>query len=357
MKRYVLPTVKVLLALVIAVALTKIAFFPAKPDTAPVDIKPGFEVVTPTTTVTRGEINNQVEVTGQVVQDAAVPARATLNGVVAAFEVDSGATVEAGATLLHIKKTEPQPPQESVDKEGNPVTKQVPDKVTWAAVTAPVAGKVSFQVIKDQETSVGVVVATVSPGTFSATGTITAAQQYKLLNPPTTATITIDNGPAPFECTGLTIGVKESGGAKDQPGAGAEAQEPDAVTPQDGTRVQVRCPLPGDQTVFPGLPVTIGIDQGSAKDTLLVPVTAVEGSASTGNVWVVSDPDSPETATKQQVTLGINDGTNVQVTEGLSEGDTLLQFVPNKDIKRKGKPNTCEEDGSACYDENGDEVL
>ncbi|QQM67874.1 efflux RND transporter periplasmic adaptor subunit [Actinomyces weissii] len=352
MKRFILPTIKVLIALVIAVALSKLAFFPSKADPVRADIEPGFEVVTPTVTVTRGDIPNQVKVTGQVVQDAAVPARATLAGVIESFAVESGATVEADAPLLRIRKTEPQPPQEGVDKDGNPVTKQVPDKVTHATVTSPIAGKVTFQVIKDQDTTVGSVVATVSPGTHSATGTITAAQQYKLLNPPTTATITVDGGPAPFECTGLVIGVKENSPS----GSSTPADDAGAASPQDGTSVQVRCPIPPEQTVFPGLQVSIGIDQGSAKDALLVPVTAVEGSVSKGNVWVLADPADPSTAVKREISLGVNDGTNVQVTEGLSEGDTLLQFVPNKDIKRKGTPNTCEPDGSACYDENGEET-
>ena len=62
-------------------------------------------------------------------------------------------------------------------------------------------------------------------------------------------------------------------------------------------------------------------------------------------------------AEKREVTLGITDGTNVQVTDGLSEGDEILLFVPNKDTVRTGKPNTCEADMSVCYDDNGKEIL
>ena len=48
--------------------------------------------------------------------------------------------------------------------------------------------------------------------------------------------------------------------------------------------MEVRCPVPSEQKVFARLSVTIGIDAGSATGALLVPVTAVEGSVSTGTV-------------------------------------------------------------------------
>ena len=128
-------------------------------------------------------------------------------------------------------------------------------------------------------------------------------------------------------------------------------------TTGDGTSVEVRCPVPADQKVFPGLTVSIGVDAGSATGALLVPVTAVEGTVLRGNVWVVTDPAKPDAAEKREVTLGITDGTNVQVTDGLSEGDEILLFVPNKDTVRTGKPNTCEADMSVCYDDNGKEIL
>ncbi|WP_147679978.1 efflux RND transporter periplasmic adaptor subunit [Actinomyces ruminicola] len=351
MKRYVLPTIKILIALIVAVALVKIAFFPDSNDGTTAEIEPGIDPATQTTIVTAGDITNTVDVKGQVVEDAAVEAQATLNGVVDSFAVSKGATVTQGEPLLYLKLVEPQEPTVSTDEEGNPVQTPVEDKVTWSTVYAPTSGVVSFNVIQDQETSVGMVVATVSPGTYSAKGTITADQQYRLTNAPSSATLTVEGGPAPFECTGLKIGTRET--------TSTTTSETGQVTTTtgDGTTVEVRCPVPSDQQVFPGLSVTIGIDAGSATDALIVPVTAVEGTVTKGNVWVVTDPADPDAAEKREVTLGITDGESVQVTDGLAEGDEILLFVPNKDIARTGEPNTCEPDGSACYDENGEEIL
>ncbi len=349
MKRFVLPTLKVLIALVIAVALTKIAFFPSSGQEATTGPSAGFEIAAQTTTATVGDVSNTIDVKGQVVQDAAVNAPATLAGSVDSFAVSEGATVTKGEPLVYLKKVEPQDPAVSTDEDGNEVTTPVADKVTWAPVYSPAAGTVSLKVLEDQETAVGDVLATVTPGTYSATGTITPSQQYQLTNAPKTASLTLDGGPAPFDCTGLTIGTKPTSQTT------TDADGATTTTQGDGTSVEVRCPIPSDQKVFPGLPVTIGIDAGSATGAVLVPVTAVEGSTGKGEVWVVPADGDADKAEKRDVTLGVNDGTNVQVTGGLAEGETVLLFVPGKDTTRTGEPNTCDE--YACYDEKGQEYL
>lgn len=349
MKRFVLPTLKVLIALVIAVALTKIAFFPSSGQEATTGPSAGFEIAAQTTTATVGDVSNTIDVKGQVVQDAAVNAPATLAGSVDSFAVSEGATVTKGEPLVYLKKVEPQDPAVSTDEDGNEVTTPVADKVTWATVYSPAAGTVSLKVLEDQETAVGDVLATVTPGTYSATGTITPSQQYQLTNAPKTASLTLDGGPAPFDCTGLTIGTKPTSQTT------TDADGATTTTQGDGTSVEVRCPIPSDQKVFPGLPVTIGIDAGSATGAVLVPVTAVEGSTGKGEVWVVPADGDADKAEKRDVTLGVNDGTNVQVTGGLAEGETVLLFVPGKDTTRTGEPNTCDE--YACYDEKGQEYL
>ena len=54
-------------------------------------------------------------------------------------------------------------------------------------------------------------------------------------------------------------------------------------------------------------------------------MTAVQGAADTGVVYVIGADGEQEERT---VTLGLNDGVNIEVTSGLSEGETILQFVP-----------------------------
>jgi multidrug efflux pump subunit AcrA (membrane-fusion protein) len=87
----------------------------------------------------------------------------------------------------------------------------------------------------------------------------------------------------------------------------------------------VRCVVPPEVTVFSGLSAQLVIAGGVAENVLVVPITAVEGSAGTGNVYFLLPDGSTEL---RPVTLGLNDGTNVEVKGGLAEGDLILQFVP-----------------------------
>ncbi|QAY74323.1 efflux RND transporter periplasmic adaptor subunit [Agromyces protaetiae] len=82
--------------------------------------------------------------------------------------------------------------------------------------------------------------------------------------------------------------------------------------------------MPGDVRVFAGLAAQVKISAGSADGVLVVPITAVEGGAESGVVWKVVNGER----TEQPVKLGLTDGTNVEVLEGLAEGDSILQFVP-----------------------------
>jgi multidrug efflux pump subunit AcrA (membrane-fusion protein) len=77
--------------------------------------------------------------------------------------------------------------------------------------------------------------------------------------------------------------------------------------------------------VFDGLQATVSIPGGSATNAIIVPVTAVEGIADVGIVYLEANGGTPH---KEQVKLGLNDGKNVQVLSGLSVGDTVLEYVP-----------------------------
>ncbi|MFH5822187.1 hypothetical protein [Georgenia sp. AZ-5] len=142
--------------------------------------------------------------------------------------------------------------------------------------------------------------------------------------------VPVRGGPAPFTCTGLSTGTEVSPGTSDP----NVPVEPFAAAPAPSATVQVRCAVPADVQVFPGLAGTMTITAGQAADALLVPVTAVQGLFATGNVWVVG-ADGAEPV-KKGVGLGMTDGKMVQVTEGLTEGDTVLEFIPVGDVPPAG---------------------
>ena len=375
MKRYLLTGLKVLLALVVTAALVKLAFFPDSEQTAPTAAQTGFSVSTPLVTVTKADVKSAVDLDGQVVADAPTQVPATSVGTVARLYFDNGATVTSGEPILTIKKTETVTTTDngsngsngangSSDSKGAgsadssdsdskaDTTPKTTEKVTYIDVYAPATGTINYSVIKDQETTVGTSIASISTGTYSATGTISAAQQYQLTQAPTSATLTIKAGPAPFACNNLKIGT---GTASAPTNSTAAPKDTTDASSGDGTTVQVRCAVPADKKVFPGLKATISIAVGEAKGALTVPLTAVQGNYATGKVWVVPDPTKPTKTVETTVKLGINDGNQIVVTSGLKEGDSILQFVPGQDVDKTGKPNSCDPDGT-CYDSAGKEI-
>lgn len=318
-RRYIFPTVRILLWAVIAVALVKMAFTGAEITPAADPLRPTAEIVEPHVAATAGTITNTVTVKAAVVADAATSVRATLAGTVTKLLAKDGQQVDTGTPILVITLETPVDPTVTTNAETGvqTVTENKP-KVTTATIKAPHAGTLTLPTLKDQVVSVGNVVATVSPGTMSVSGTLTPDQQYRLLGAPADAQVTLKGGPAPFTCTNLHIGA-----AAPTTGTTDTTQVADtAAQPASGV---VTCAIPAGVTAFAGLGADMSITNGTAENAVVVPVTSVQGSVQKGNVWVVQ-PDGTSVSTA--VTLGLTDGETVQVVEGLALGDEILQFIP-----------------------------
>jgi hypothetical protein len=323
-RRFVFPALRILVWGVIAASLAVIAFRSA-PEPADDPAVPSAELVEPQVAVTTGDVTNTVTVTGQVVADPAAPQKVTQRGTVTEVLAKPGDVVEAGAPLLEVTLTEPQEPLTKTDPETGEVTvTERRPKVTKETVTATVAGTVAtYTALKDQEVSVGDDFATISPGTLSVTGSMVAEQQFRLLQIPAEATVTVTGGPAPFTCTNLRMGAAAAPAGTPEDGAGGDPAA-------GGSSASITCAVPGDVTVFAGLAAELEVTAGSVEGALVVPVTAVLGRVEQGKVWVVGEDGEAE---ERAVTLGITDGAVVQVTEGLAEGDQVLEFVPGQDVE------------------------
>ncbi|TFV65922.1 UNVERIFIED_ORG: biotin/lipoyl-binding protein [Bacillus sp. AZ43] len=319
----VFPALRLLVWAVIAVALVVLAFRGGSgdPGGSAGPGAPTLDLGSTPVPVSRGTITNTVTVDGTVVADPAVPVKATAAGTVRRVLVDQGATVSAGQALLEIRYEEALDPVVGRDAEGNPTSTPRPPRVRTATVTAPVAGTLStLGVLVDQIVAVGDSVGAVSPGTLSVTASLTQAQQFRLLAPPSTAEVEVQGGPAPFTCSGLTLG------AAPMPDTGAQdGGTPPPGGPSAGGGTTARCSVPAGVTVFAGMGATVRVQAGTAENVLVVPITAVQGSVQTGNVWVVGDDGAEQ---ERAVTLGLSDGDLIEVREGLTEGEQVLQFVP-----------------------------
>jgi membrane fusion protein (multidrug efflux system) len=330
LRTVVFPALRLLVWIVIAIALVALAFRGGSGSTtgASGPDAPTLELSSPAIPVTRGTVTNTVSVQGTVVADPAVPVKSTAAGTVRRVLVGAGSSVTAGQALFEVRSEEERPPLTGKDAEGNPtVTPQAP-RIRTSTVTAPAAGKlITVDVLVDQIVAVGDKAGSISPGTLSVTATLTQADQFRLLAPPSTAEVDVQGGPAPFTCTGLVLGAPASGAGEDA-ATGAGAGPDPAAGGGGGGGTTARCAVPAGVTVFPGMGATVRVQAGVAENALVVPITAVQGSVQTGNVWVVGSDGAEE---ERAVTLGLTDGDMIEVREGLAEGDQVLQFVPVPD--------------------------
>ncbi|MCI0155958.1 efflux RND transporter periplasmic adaptor subunit [Leifsonia shinshuensis] len=330
MRRWVFPVIRIVLVAAIAVALVKLAFFPSGESQAADPATPTGELTDPVTTVATGTIVNDVTVTGSVVADDAVAVRAAAAGTVNKVQATAGQPVEAGAVLFDIKVETPRDPVTETGPDGSQIVTERKPLVRYVEVAAPIAGVLSsLPVLAGQSVAIGDAVGSVAPPSFSVSAKLPAEQQYRLIHRPTEATVTVTGGPAPFVCTGLSITTPPATASDTAPNAapGGGAGGGDSTT-------TVRCAVPAEVTVFAGLKADVTISAGRAENVLTVPTTAVKGSAEKGIVYVPDDKGG--SPAEVPVTLGLTDGTSVEVTSGVKEGDSVLQFVPGAPTPQGG---------------------
>lgn len=95
----------------------------------------------------------------------------------------------------------------------------------------------------------------------------------------------------------------------------------------------VACRVPADAEVYDGVPVRLEVSTARAADVLVVPLTAVRTTGvGTGVVALVTgaDGDGVQTTANRAVTLGLDDGLVVTVTDGLVEGDVVVDPVTQR---------------------------
>lgn len=326
-RAYVFPAIRILLWGLIALSLVWLAFFRGQSSTDDEVAQPTADVQPPVVAVGVGDIANTVSLAGQISAEPSAEVKVTQAGEISKLFVAVGDVVEAGAPVAEVRfeREQTAPPVEE-DPE-NPTPPAAPS-YRFATITTSAAGTIDkLSVLLKQEVAVGDVLGTVSPGVLSVSAGLTQTDQLRLLGAPTAATISVTGGPAPFPCLGLTIGVPTGAAAPDPvpPDPYAAPVDPGSTL----TGAVAKCLVPPGTTVFVGMGASIDIEAGVATGVLVVPVTAVEGSVATGNVWVIGADDSEPVVTP--VVLGLTDGVMVEIVEGLTEGDQILQFVPNSE--------------------------
>lgn len=114
---------------------------------------------------------------------------------------------------------------------------------------------------------------------------------------------------------------------------------PETTTSQGLVVVEVKIELEkADPKLKPGFTASADIIVGEAKNVLFLPVEAVR-ETERGNFVMVSKEGS---STPRKVTLGISDGTNVEIKTGLEEGEVVIssgleKLIEQRRIQREGE--------------------
>ena len=292
-RRWVFPVVWMVIFGAIAAALVKTAFFPDSIQASD-RAEPSAELIEPQYEVTTGTVRSDLALSVKVAQDAPVNVPATLTGQVQEVAAVNGQAVAAGQELFKLRAM-------LVDDEGSPAGTR------WMIVTAATSGTLTgFAAVNGQSVSAGDVLGKIVPPTYHVKGDIPPEQLYRIPQWPAEAEVTIKGGPEPFSCTGLTLVL---------PDPGSEAQG----------STSVRCAVPPEVRVFPGLDAQLTIAGGIAENVIVVPLTAIEGDSSAGIVYLVGAAGDPE---PREVELGLSDGRMIEVTSGLAVGDLIFEFPP-----------------------------
>ncbi|MDK6400976.1 efflux RND transporter periplasmic adaptor subunit [Pauljensenia sp. UMB1235] len=300
--------------IIIAISLVKFAFFPSTgADQSDQPLDPNANYGQMTVSPTKADITNTVSVNGNIENDPSTVVKATGAGTVNYIAVSDGTYVEAGAMILQVRKVNDSDNSLTTgDEEIRPTP-----TYTYTDITAPASGTLHLSALLGQEFSIGDQLGTIAPSTYSAVATLNADQLYRIQETPSEATVTITNGPAPFTCSGLKIVTPDT----TQKNTNQQGEN------QQSTGIQARCAIPADQKVFPGLGLKMDIVAGSATDVLTLPVSAVEGRFQSGFVYIPAT-DGAGKPEKKPVTLGLTDGEIVEIKEGLTESDSVLEFIP-----------------------------
>ena len=345
LRRYVFPVIWMLILGLIALALVKMAFFPSGADAAEED--PQFPTAEfdqyALVPVETGDLSSELVLSAMVQPDAGTPLKATAEGEINKIWLHNGDRVEKGQRILQVRQpVEPEisdiPVLEEELPEGEaaepaPAPQPSAPEYRYVNLVATATGTISgMEVAEWDGLSKGDAVATISPGTYSIVADLTPEQQLSLLDVDLKATAELPTSQDPITCGSPEITEDSEVERPEEPQGEVDPYAGEPISSGgEVSAAQLTCPVPADARVVPGLGVEVRVDLGSRTGVLTVPTTAVEGEGTAGTVYALDEGTGEPMPI--EVVLGMRGEGTVEVTEGLEEGQEVLQFAPGVDAE------------------------
>ncbi|XNZ00135.1 efflux RND transporter periplasmic adaptor subunit [Micrococcus luteus] len=252
----------------------------------PASESPTAPAAAQTITVERGDLTSVLVVTGTLVDRPEY-----------ALAAPEAGTIALGNTS----------PDEPVKADGPPVVRvgNVPLSTPHDGLVADLPAPEGTRVGR------GATAAVIRHGGLAVQLQVPAEQAYRVATAPTSAKTTIEGGPGGLDCAlAAPVAAPEDTG-QDSTGSAAP--------------YSALCLLPLDTEAVPGLPARVGLQLETREDVLTLPLSAVSGRQGSGEVAVLSADGTVE---RRPVGLGVSDGTLIEITEGLAEGDEVTVAAP-----------------------------
>lgn len=120
-----------------------------------------------------------------------------------------------------------------------------------------------------------------------------------------------------------------------------------ATTSNGNTKYDVEITIPQNDDIMDGMSASVVIVTDSAENAVMIPALALLERGEKQFVYTSQDDDG-NLSGEVEVETGLSDGTNVEITSGLSEGDTIyyqmasgddLEQIMNQNMQRNRDAN------------------
>lgn len=240
-------------------------------------------------------------------------------GTVSAVNVSENESVSSGETLLTLTDTETSANYDALLKERGEVEEQLNELIKIykeGGICAAISGVVdSIESGSDTEAAMGgmqtdavteyTTVATISPDTTMAITISVDEMDILSLSEGQEATVTIDSiGEDSYE--GVVAEVNTT------------ASSDSGVTSYSAT-----IHIDKTEEMLSGMSASVVITIEGNDNALLIPVDALHQTSATAYVYTEYDESTGQFSGMQEVTIGLSNSNYVEITDGLSEGDTV----------------------------------
>ncbi len=250
-------------------------------------------------------------------------------GTVRSVQIKENQKIQKNRTLFTLRDTSFSANYTSLLEERKDLEEQLQQLVRIyqdGAVLAPMSGTVSTIGEESSSTSTN----QMAYGSISGTGTNTAAQEQTLLSicPGTkmTVSISVDETDILSLAVGQTATVSVDA-LNDETVTGTVTKINTTATSSGGVTVYtVTVTFNKTERMLSGMSASVAIVIEGVENALLIPSDALTQTSSTSYVYTSYDAETGELGGMVEVTTGLNNGSYVEITGGLSENDTVYYF-------------------------------